>query len=454
MKTAIIMAAGKGTRMNSNIPKPLHKICGKPMVEHIVDNLKSINVEEIVTIIGYGGSQVQEHLKDKSMYAVQEPQLGTGHAVMQAVQFKDYQGITLVVNGDCPNVQPHTFEKMFTELGDASMLVLSAKLDDPKAYGRVIRDQQDNVLKIVEFKDCNQQEKLINEINTGIYAFKTEDLFSNLEKLNNQNNQKEYYITDLVEIFNQQGKSVKAYIIPDSEEAAGINDKIELAQANMWLQAKINQKWMRQGVTMINPNQVYIDADVSIGQDTIIYPNNYLVGKTKIGANCTILSGCYIADSVIGDHNRIDNSRITDSKVGNEVMLGPWAHLRNGCEIADKNRIGNFVEMKNTYLGYDSRCVHLTYLGDAIVGSEVNIGCGVVTVNFDGVNKFQTVIKDGAFIGSNVNLIAPIEVGENAVVAAGSTVYSNVESEALAIARARQENKQGYGLKYKTKNKE
>lgn len=451
MKTAIIMAAGKGTRMHSDLPKTLHKICEKPMVEHIIDNLRTIGIEEIVTVVGYGAKQLEDYLQEKTMYALQEPQLGTGHAVMQASQLKEKEGITLVVNGDCPLIQPETFEKMFDELKDASMLVLTAKLKDPKQYGRVIRDEAGNVLKIVEFKDCSAEESTVNEINTGIYAFNTQDLFQNLEKLENNNNQNEYYITDLVEILNKQEKQVKALVIEDAEEASGVNDRVELAMANQWLQKKINEKWMKLGVTLINPDQTYIGADVVIGEDTIIYPNNYLLGKTTIGTHCTILSGCYIADSLIGDYNKIDNSRITDSRIANHVSLGPWAHLRNGCNVADKNRIGNFVEMKNSSIGEDSRCAHLTYVGDSTVGSRVNFGCGVVTVNYDGINKFRTTIKDGAFIGSNVNLIAPIEIGENAVVAAGSTVYQNVSDGEMAIARERQVNKAGYGIKYKTK---
>ena len=453
MKAAIIMAAGKGTRMQSKLPKTMHKILDKPMIEHLVDTLNQMGVEKVISVVGYGKEAIMDYLKDKCEYAVQEPQLGTGHAIMQVKQLESVQGYTLVINGDCPLVKEETLNLLFEEVKDSAMVVLTSLEEDPAQYGRIIRKEDNTIDRIVEYKDCSPEEICINEINTGIYAFNNELLFEGLKKINNNNQQKEYYITDLVEIFNRDKKQVKAVIVEDREETSGINDRFELLRANKILQKRINQKWLAQGVTLLDMENTYIGSDVEIGMDTVIYPNNYIYGKTKIGSDNLILSGCYIENSTIGNENYIDNSRITDSEIHNKVRLGPYAHLRNACNIEDDNRIGNFVEMKNTSLGKDSRCAHLTYLGDTRVGSKVNFGCGVVTVNYDGKNKFETEIGDESFVGSNVNLIAPIKIGKQAVVAAGSTVYEDVEEGALAIAREKQVNKAGYGLKYLSKEK-
>ncbi len=453
MRSAIIMAAGKGTRMKSKLVKPMHKVLDKPMVEHIVDNLHKINVDKVVTIVGYGAEIVKEQLKDKCEYAIQTELSGTGKAVSYASQLADFEGYTLVINGDCPLIQPETYQMMFEEVKGCGMVVLSAILEDPKAYGRIIRDQAGNFLKIVENKDCDIKQKAINEINTGIYAFDNRLLFEYLPLLKNDNAQNEYYITDLVDIFLSFNQKVKAVVIADPDEAMGINDRYELYLANKWLQNKINLNLMLNGVTLIEPQMTFIGADVIIKEDTIIYPNTFIEGKTRIGANNVIKTGCYILNSEIGDDNVIDNARITDSKIGNNVRLGPWIHLRNNCVIHDGNRIGNFVEFKNTEFGGNSNCAHLTYCGDAVIGKHVNIGCGTVTVNYDGVNKWRTIIEDDTFIGCNVNLIAPVTVKKKAVVAAGTTVTKDVEEGAMAIGRARQENKLGYGIKYMDKEK-
>jgi len=453
MKAAIIMAAGKGTRMCSEIPKTMHKVLDKPIIEHLVDTLSQMGIDKVISVVGYGKEAIMDYLKDKCEYAVQEPQLGTGHAVMQVRQLESEKGYTLVINGDCPLVREETLALLLEEAKDASMVVLTSNEEDPAQYGRVIRRADGTVEKIVEFKDCNENEVNVREINTGIYAFHNEDLFEGLKKIKNDNKQQEYYITDLVEIFNLEGKKVKAVIVKDGEETAGINDRFELLRATKTLQKRNNLKLMEQGVTLLDMESTYIGSDVTIGMDTIIYPNNYIFGKTSIGKDNVILSGCYIENSTIGNNNYIDNSRITDSVIHNEVRLGPWAHLRNGCEIEDSNRIGNFVEMKNTKVGEDSRCAHLTYLGDTTVGKRVNFGCGVVTVNYDGKDKFETIIGDNSFIGSNVNLIAPVKIGNNVVLAAGSTINEDVEDGAMAIARGRQTNKEGYGLKYLNKEK-
>ncbi|SJZ69769.1 bifunctional UDP-N-acetylglucosamine diphosphorylase/glucosamine-1-phosphate N-acetyltransferase GlmU [Anaerorhabdus furcosa] len=452
MRQAIIMAAGKGTRMMSELPKVMHKVCQKTMVEHLIDQSKLAGATRVVTVVGYGHEVIEEAMKGKTDFALQEPQLGTGHAVMQAKQCASEDGETLVINGDCPCLTNETLSTLALELKDnTKMVILTAILDDPSAYGRVIRDENGYVTKIVEFKDCTEEEKKIKEINTGIYAFDNKTLFSNLTEIQNNNAQSEYYITDLVAILNNKGIKVSAVVATDNDEVAGVNDKVELAYANHTMQQRINSNWMRKGVTLINPDATYIGAEVEIEADTTIYPNVYLEGKTKIAKGTVILPNSFLVDARIGERCTIDSSRITDSEVKDDCTVGPYAHLRMHTVVDSKNRIGNFVEFKNTNFGYDSRCAHLTYIGDSDIGSKVNIGCGVVTVNYDGKNKFRTVVKDGAFIGSNVNLIAPVTVGENAVVAAGSTATKDVPDGDMAIARCRQENKPGYGTKYKNK---
>ena len=451
MKSAIVLAAGKGTRMKSSKNKVMHEVLGKPMIGHVVDRLSSIDVDEVVMVVGHQASAIQDYLKDRVIYAMQEPQQGTGHAVMQATALEGKSGDTLILYGDCPLISVETMKTMFEHNQGKALTVLTAVLEDPAQYGRIVRDEQGNILKIVEFKDASDEERKIKEINTGIYCVSNELLFKHLADLTNDNVQKEYYLTDLVEIFAKHRYDVQGLVVEDINEVMGVNDRFDLLKASNWLQNKINTRLMQEGVTFIDPTATYVDEDVVIGEDTILYPNVYITSGSVLGKRNEILPNTMIHNSQIGDDNVIDSSRIMDSRIDNDVTVGPFAHLRNGTVIESKNRIGNFVEFKNSRLGFDSRCAHLTYVGDADVGSKVNFGCGVVTVNYDGKNKFKTIIKDGAFIGSNVNLIAPITVGENAVVAAGTTANKDVLDGEMAIGRSRQENKTGYGLKYKKK---
>ncbi len=453
MSNAIILAAGKGTRMKSELVKPMHKVLDKPMVEYIVSNLKKAGVEKVVTIVGYNAEAITDYLKDQCEFAVQEVVNGTGSAVKYAKQLEGAEGYTLVVNGDCPLIQPETFEMMLKEVEGYGMAVLSAVLDDAKSYGRIIRNEDGEFVKITEFKDCLETEKQVKEINTGIYVFDNKLLFEYLPLLTNDNAQKEYYITDLVEIFKAHDQKVKAIIIADSDEAMGVNDRYELSLAAKWLQRKINKKHMLNGVTLLDPETTYIGEDVVIGEDTIIYPNTIIEGKSVIGKNNTIWGANIFVNVTIGDNNLIKNMEITDSIVDNDNELGPYSHLRNGCHIHDNTRIGNFVEMKNTDFGSGSKCAHLTYVGDATVGERVNFGCGTVTVNYDGSNKWHTTIGDDVFIGCNVNLIAPVNVKDRCVLAAGTTVTNDVEPDDMAIGRVRQENKPGYGKKYLDKGR-
>lgn len=451
MKSAIVLAAGKGTRMKSALNKVMHPVCNKPMIGHIVSALKKCDVEKIVVVVGHGAEDVKEYLKDDVMYALQSPQLGTGHAVMQASQLEGSDGDTIILCGDGPLIQPETIRKAFEENKEYSLTVLTSVLPDGERYGRIVRDAAGNVEKIVEAKDCTPEELEIKEINTGIFCFKTKELFEGLKEIRNDNAQSEYYITDLVEIFNKKGLKGHAMIVDDPEETMGVNDRVDLAKAQKWMKRHINERHMYNGVTIIDPEHTYIDADVEIGQDTVIYPNVFLQEHTKIGNNVTILPNSFLRNAEIADDVTIDSSKIVESKVGKGSTVGPMSHLRNQTEICENCRIGNFVEFKNSHFGNGSKCAHLTYIGDSDFGERINVGCGVVTVNYDGKHKFRTTVKDGAFIGSNCNLIAPVTIGENALLAAGSTITDSVQDGDMGIARSRQSIKPGFGTKYKNK---
>ena len=451
MRSAIVLAAGKGTRMKSDKCKVMHEVLHKPMIGHIVESLRKANVDRIVVVVGHGAESVKEYLKDSVEYALQEPQLGTGHAAMQAEMLKEEKGDTIILCGDGPCIQSETILKVFEANKDHACSVVTAVLEDGARYGRIVRNEKNLVEKIVEAKDCSSEELEIKEINTGIFCFKNELLFEGLKEIKNNNAQNEYYLTDLVEIFNKKGLSVNAMVVDDVDETMGVNDRVDLAKAQKWLKQHVNKKHMMNGVTLIDPDNTYIDTEVSIGEDSVIYPNVHLEGNTVIGNNVTIFPNSYLRNAVIEDGAVIDSSKVVESKVGANSTVGPMSHLRNNTVVASNCRIGNFVEFKNTNFGEGSKCAHLTYVGDSDVGKGVNFGCGVVTVNYDGKNKFRTTIKDGAFIGSNCNLIAPVTIGENALLAAGSTITSSVEDGDMGIARSRQSIKKGYGTVYKNK---
>ena len=451
MRSAIVLAAGKGTRMKSDKCKVMHEVLHKPMIGHIVESLRKANVDRIVVVVGHGAESVKEYLKDSVEYALQEPQLGTGHAAMQAEMLKEEKGDTIILCGDGPCIQSETILKVFEANKDHACSVVTAVLEDGARYGRIVRNEKNLVEKIVEAKDCSSEELEIKEINTGIFCFKNELLFEGLKEIKNNNAQNEYYLTDLVEIFNKKGLSVNAMVVDDVDETMGVNDRVDLAKAQKWLKQHVNKKHMMNGVTLIDPDNTYIDTEVSIGVDSVIYPNVHFEGNTVIGNNVTIFPNSYLRNAVIEDGAVIDSSKVVESKVGANSTVGPMSHLRNNTVVASNCRIGNFVEFKNTNFGEGSKCAHLTYVGDSDVGKGVNFGCGVVTVNYDGKNKFRTTIKDGAFIGSNCNLIAPVTIGENALLAAGSTITSSVEDGDMGIARSRQSIKKGYGTVYKNK---
>lgn len=451
MKSAIVLAAGKGTRMKSALGKVMHPVCGKPMIGHIVTALKNAGVEKIVVVVGHDAEKVKEYLHDEVTFALQSPQLGTGHAVMQADALMALDGDTIVLNGDGPCIQSETIQQAFAANRDYDLTVLSAQLADGAQYGRIIRNDAGAVTKIVEAKDCSADELAVKEINIGLFVFKTQKLFAGLKAIRNDNAQQEYYLTDLVEIFNHNGWRTNAMVVADPEETMGVNDRVDLAKAEAWMRRQINHRHMVNGVTLIDPERTYISAEAEIQADTTIYPNVTIEGKTCIGSGVKILPNSFLANAIIGDDVVIDSSKIVDSQVDAHTTVGPMSHLRNHTHIHENCRIGNFVEFKNSDFGSGSKCAHLTYIGDSDFGEKINVGCGVVTVNYDGKNKYRTTVKDGAFIGSNCNLIAPVTIGENALLAAGSTITDSVNDGDMGIARARQTIKVGFGDKYKKK---
>lgn len=447
---AIILAAGKGTRMKSKLYKVLHPVLGKPMINHVIDHLIDANIKRKIVVIAKDSDHVKEAIKEDVEFVVQDEQLGTGHAVMMAESLlKDIEGITLVICGDTPLISTNTINKLisFHKENQADLTVLSTVLEDPTDYGRIIRNNRNSLLKIVEHKDANDEEKQIKEINTATYCFNNKKLFECLKKVQNQNSQNEFYLTDVIEIIKNENGKVFAFITDDKDEVLGINDRIALSLANSILKRTINEKLMKNGVTIIDPNNTYISIDTKIGRDTIIYPGTILFGENVIGEDCKIGPNTEFNNVKIGNNVNVKHSVLTDSIVGNNTNIGPFAHFRNHAIIGDNVKIGNFVEIKNSQFGNNSNAAHLSYIGDAEVGNKVNMGCGTITVNYDGNKKSKTIIKDNVFVGCNSNLIAPVTIGENAYVAAGSTVNRDVPRDALAIARQKQENKEGYSKK-------
>ncbi|NLY80111.1 MAG: bifunctional UDP-N-acetylglucosamine diphosphorylase/glucosamine-1-phosphate N-acetyltransferase GlmU [Lysinibacillus sp.] len=449
---AIVLAAGQGTRMKSKLYKVLHPVCGKPMVEHVVDNILTLDVKRIVTIVGHGADKVKEQLGVKSEYILQSEQLGTAHAVMQAETILgNLEGTTLVVCGDTPLIRPETMKALFEHhvSQKAKATILTAIADDPTGYGRVIRNDEGQVAQIVEHKDATVEQRLVKEINTGTYCFDNKSLFEALKLVKNDNAQGEYYLPDVIEILKQQGEIVTAYVSDDFNETLGVNDRIALSQAEEIMRDRINKKHMANGVTIINPQMTHISIDAEIGRDTIIYPGVVIEGKTVIGEDCIIGPNSQIHSSNVGNRSIVKYSVVQESSIGEDTSVGPFAHLRPEAQLGNHVKIGNFVEVKKSTLGDDTKVSHLSYIGDAEVGNNVNIGCGSITVNYDGKNKHKTIIEDNVFVGCNSNLVAPVTLREGSFVAAGSTITKEVPEDSLAIARAKQENKIGYAKKLK-----
>jgi bifunctional UDP-N-acetylglucosamine pyrophosphorylase/glucosamine-1-phosphate N-acetyltransferase len=445
----VVLAAGKGTRMKSGLPKVLHKAAGLPLIEHVLRTAASQNPASIVVVVGYQSNQLQEVLGKRLglAFAAQEPQLGTGHALLQAEPFvKDAHGTLVLLSGDVPLLRSETVERLVRthEERSAAATVLTACVANPDGYGRVVRSGGD-ISAIVEDKDASPAEREIREINSGIYAFDLAPLFAALGAIGSANAQREYYLPDLVKIYRGRGLRVETVRLDDPSEILGVNSRKELADVATILKSRKNDELMAAGVTLVDPASAYIDPDVTIGADTIVHPGVFLEGTTRIGARCEIHSGVRLVNSTVDDDAIIHNfCVIIDSHIASGAQVGPFAHLRPHSHVGEQAKVGNFVELKKTVLGRGSKASHLTYLGDTTVGEKVNVGAGTITCNYDGTTKHPTVIEDGAFIGSDSQLIAPVRIGKNAYVAAGSSITEDVPAEALAIARGKQVNKPGW----------
>jgi bifunctional UDP-N-acetylglucosamine pyrophosphorylase/glucosamine-1-phosphate N-acetyltransferase len=425
--------------MKSKTPKVLHKAEGKALAAWVTDAAREATGEAPVLVIGNGAEQVKEYFGDSALYAVQAEQLGTGHAVMCAKEYLKGDGYALVVAGDMPLLRAETM-RMIIDTASAENLglcLLSAIVPDATGYGRIVRGVN-GAIRIVEQRDATEEERKINEVNPSVYCFKIPLLLEALDSLKNDNSQKEYYITDCVKYISDKGYGVKAVVCPDADECHGVNDRVQLAWAERMLRNRINTSLMLDGVTIIDPDSTYIEAGVSVAQDVTIYPGVTLEGSTVIGEDAILYPGSRISNSTIGKGTKVQNSVIIDSAVGENSTIGPYAYLRPGSNIGNGCRVGDFVEVKNSVIKDGAKVSHLSYIGDGEIGEKTNIGCGVVFSNYDGQKKSKTTVGNNAFIGCNVNLIAPVTVEDGAYVAAGSTVTKNVESDALCVARCRQ----------------
>ena len=442
---SLILAAGKGTRMRSEKPKVLHEVNGIPMLKRVTRILENIGIENNVFILGHKKEEVLQEMGEVP-FVVQEQQLGTGHAILIAKEIiEEFKDDVLITCGDTPLLKEKTLNEMknyFYE-GNYDCLVLSCKVKDSFGYGRIVK-KDGRLVNMVEQKDATVEEQKIDEINSGVYMFKYDKLIDAISKIDNNNSQGEYYLPDAVKVLVKEGLKVDTYQIFEEEEILGVNSKVQLAQATKILRTRKNIELMDAGVILIDPETTYIEEKVEIGEDTIIYPNVIIQGETKIGKNCKILSNTRIENSLIGNNVRIESSLIEQSKIEGGVTIGPFAHLRPKAHLKEDVHIGNFVEIKNATLEKGVKTGHLTYIGDAVIGENTNIGAGTITCNYDGKNKHRTIIGENSFIGSNSVLIAPVNLGSEVYTAAGSVITKNVPNKTLAFGRAKQINKEGW----------
>ena len=439
--SVVVLAAGKGTRMKSSLPKVLHPIGGKPMVQHIIDTVNKLGASNIHLVYGHGREQLQNQLSHNTLsWCLQDQQLGTGHAVQQAAPHIQDNEDVLILVGDAPLIKESTLQQLISVKKDADLALLTVELEDPTGMGRIIR-QGEQVTAIVEHKDASEQQRQIKETNTGMMIMGGKDLKRWLAALNNNNAQGEFYLTDVIEMAANEGKSIHASQPSSAIEVEGINNRVQLASIERAYQAEKAAELMVQGVSLLDPSRFDLRGEMEVGQDITIDVNVIVQGKVKIGSNTSIGANCTLIDCEIADNAVIHaNSIIEQAKVGENCGVGPYARLRPGSVMKEKSRVGNFVEMKKTTLGKGSKANHLSYLGDTEVGEGANIGAGTITCNYDGVNKFKTIIGDGAFIGSNSALVAPANIGANATIGAGSVVTKEVNDNELAIARSKQRN--------------
>ena len=446
----VIMAAGLGTRMKSATVKVLHRAAGRPIVDYVLDLAAQVSNQLPVVVVGHQRDAVQEAIGNRARFAVQEQQLGTGHAVLQTAPALEKQGAgkrVLILSGDVPLTRPQTLERLVAEherSGNA-LTLLTMKLDDPAMYGRIVRDSRGAVEKIVEAKDASEEQKKINEVNAGIYVFDADQLFSNLRSLSTNNAQGEYYLTDLIGALRKAGKPVGAMVVADPVEALGVNSRSDLATVESEIQRRVVDNLMRDGVTFRNPSTVVIDSTVRIGNDTVIYPFVTLEGDTTIGTGCVVDPGVHLTNVRVGNNVHIKTGSVAEgAEIADEASVGPYAHLRPGTKLGKHVKVGNFVETKKAVFGDGAKASHLSYIGDAEVGKDVNIGAGTITCNYDGVNKHKTTIEDGAFIGSDSQLVAPVTIGRGAYVGAGSTITKDVPPDSLALSRVPQRVVEGW----------
>ena len=452
MFTSVILAAGMGTRMKSKMPKVLHKVCGKPLSKWVIDASEAAGADTVCAVVGHKAETVKEVLGDVCKFALQAEQKGTGHAVMQAIDvIKNSKGEVVILNGDTPLITAETINKAieYHKNNGNQATVITAILDDATGYGRIVRDNDGSVLKIVEQKDASKEEKKINEVNSGMYVFDAQSLVYALDKITPNNAQGEYYLTDTLEILLSAGKKIGGYAISDNDEIRGINDRVQLNEAEKIMQKRINEYHMRNGVTMRNPESVYIEDGVEIGNDTEICQNVTIKSGTKIGSDCVIGSGSMLDRAVIHDGVDVLSSVILESEVDEGTHVGPFAYIRPNCHVGKEVKVGDFVELKNSNIDDGTKISHLTYIGDSDVGKRVNFGCGTVTCNYDGKKKYRTTIGDDCFVGCNTNFVSPINVGDGVYIAAGSTITEDIPENSLSIARARQVNKEGWKDKRK-----
>ena len=437
----LVLAAGKGTRMKSSTPKIIHKVNGVPMISKILEVLNDINSEENILILGYKKDEILKVVGEDIPYVMQTEQLGTGHAIkMASEKLKNYDGDVMVLCGDTPLLRSETLKELynFHKENNATTTILTSIYENPFGYGRIVKDESGLVKAIIEEKEANPEIKKIKEVNAGVYCFNSIELFKALEKITNNNEKGEYYLTDVIGIQVNENKKVQSFILEDNVEILGVNSKVELAQASAELRRRKNISLMQDGAILIDPNTTYVEDKVKVGQDTIIYPNVFLQGDTTIGENCEILSNSRIIDSKLGNNIKIESSVIEESILEDFVTMGPFAHLRPKAHLMKSVHIGNFVEVKKSTLHEGVKAGHLTYLGDATVGADTNIGAGTITCNYDGTNKFKTIIGKNAFIGSDSMLVAPLTIGEKALIGAGSTITKDVPDNALAVSRSKQ----------------
>lgn len=439
--SAVILAAGKGTRMYSEAPKVVHRLAGKPLVKHVADIVKRAGINRIILVLGHKRQMVAEVFSGEQIeFAIQEEQLGTGHALLQTQDCFDNDEEVLVLAGDTPLLTADTIKRFlsFHREKKAKATVMSALLPNPTGYGRIIRDNDNNFLCIVEEKDALPEQKKIQEINSGIYCLNAGAAFAALKGIKNNNAQGEYYLTDVLAALKHTGYPVVVYCNPDSEEIQGINDRVQLAAAEKILRQRKNLALMQSGVTIMDPASTFIDEEVQIGKDTIIYPWTVIEGTSKIGESCLIGPSAHLSQAVIGNRVKIENSRVDDAVIDDDCLIGPYTYIRPGTKLGKNVKIGDFVEIKKSTIGEHSKVPHLSYIGDATLGKKVNIGAGTITCNYDGIHKYSTIIDDGAFIGSNSNLVAPLKIGANAFTGAGSTITHDIPECCLGVERSAQ----------------